>query len=295
MKKINIGFSGNNMRIMELTDTGEVNRLEEVTLSFNLDNDKLLKKHRKEYLEEFSEIINGILDTSGLEPYEANILIDTGLAFMNIIPVDFSDRNSSINAHIHWDLSNYFPETYKDYNVKCFRLNNYPVSEKVDEVLLIAVSNIKTDFLKNVCNNCNIIVKKIEIDQFATEKYIRNKKSVAEASLIIGFRNNRLDLSLIVNGVLKYYDYEITEREIFKLPLLRQLNFFLKRFGNIKIVEINIYGEEKVTDLKNFLIESVKNIPDLNVGNIDILYDTEIHESKYAPLYGLAVSSNTTA
>lgn len=282
------------MRLMELNDTCEVNRLEEVTLSFNLDNDKLLKKHRKEYLEEFSEIMNGILDMSGLEPYEANILIDTGLAFMNIIPVDFSDRNSSINAHIHWDLSNYFPETYKDYNVKCFRLNNYQVSDKVDEVLLIAVSNIKTDFLKTVCNNCNIIVKKIEIDQFAVEKYIRTKKKFEEASLIIGFRNNRLDISLLLNGVLKYYDYEITEKEIFKLPLLRQLNFFLKKFSNLKIHDISIYGEDRVTDLKDFLKENVDHIPDLNIKNIDILYDTGIHESKYAPLYGLAVSSNIT-
>ena len=295
MKKINIGFCGNNMRLMELTDSGEVNILEDVTLSFNLDNDKLLKKHRKEYLEEFSEIVNGMLDTSGLEPYEANILIDTGLAFMNIIPVDFSDRKSSINAHIHWDLSNYFPETYKDYNVKCFRLNNYPVSDKVDEVLVIAVSNIKTDFLKNVCNNCNIIIKKIEIDQFAVEKYIRNKKPVSDASLIIGFRNNRLDISLLLNGVLKYYDFEITERDIFKLPLLRQLNFFIKKFSNLNLNEINIFGEDNVTELKDFLKDSVNNIPDLNIKNINILYDTGIQKSMHAPLYGLAVSSIATA
>lgn len=293
MKNINLGFCGNNLRIMELSETGEVSRLEEVTLSFNLENDKLLKKNKKEYLEEFSEIMHDITDAS-LEPVEANILLDTGLAFLNIIPVDFSEKNSNINSHILRDLSNYFPDSQKDFNLKCIRLNHHTVSESIDEVLMIAVSKIKTEFLKSICNSCNIIIKKIEIDQFAVEKYIRIKKKPAKAFLIIGYRNNRLDFSLILNGVLKYYNFEITERNNFKLSLLRQLNFFTGNFGSMKISDISIYGEEKITELNDFLKECIRSIPGLGI-NVDLLYDTGIHESKYAPLYGLAVSSGNPA
>ncbi len=274
---------------MELSETGEISRLEEVTLSFNLENDKLLKKNKKEYLEEFSEMMHDITDAS-LEPIEANILIDTGLAFLNIIPVDFSEKNSNINSHILRDLSNYFPDSQKDFNLKCIRLNHHTVSESIDEVLMIAVSKIKTEFLKSICNSCNIIIKKIEIDQFAVEKYIRIRRNPAKVFLIVGFRNNRLDFSLIINGVLKYYRFEITERNNFKLSLLRQLNFFTENFGGLKISDISIYGEEKITELNDFLKECIRSIPGLGI-NVDLLYDTGIHESKYAPLYGLAVSS----
>jgi len=291
LKKINIGFSGNNLRIMELGDSGEVSRLEEVILSFNLEDDVLLKKNRKEYFEEFSGVMKEVLDTSSLEPFHAGILIDTGLAFMNIIPVDLSEGKSNINSHLLWDLSNYFPDSYKDYSVKYIRLNNHPVSDSIDEILLIAISKNKIEFLKNLCNNCNIIIQKIEIDQFAVEKYIKSRKQTSDTALIIGYRNNRLDISLIIKGTLKYYDFELTERDNFKKSLLKQMNFFTGLSGNGLINEINLYGEEKIKDLKNFLTESLGSLPDHGVKNIELLNDDVISESKYAPLYGLAISN----
>jgi len=277
---------------MELSESGEVCRLEEVTLSFNLESDKLLKKNRKEFLEEFSENIGDIINSESPEPYEANILLDTGLAFINVIPLDFSEKETNINSHILWDLSNYYPDSYKDYNVNCFRFNNQIINDYIDEVLMIAVSKLKTDFLKNICNNCNIIVKKIEIDHFAVEKYLKKMKKTLSNSLIIGFRNNRLDCSLLLDGALKYYDFEVTERNNYKVSLLRLLNVFMGKFRNLKLQEINVYGEDNITELKNFLTENIINIPELNINNVDLLYDTGIHESKYAPLYGLAISSS---
>jgi Tfp pilus assembly PilM family ATPase len=226
------------------------------------------------------------LKYDGTEPVTAGVLIDTGQTFLNVFPIDFNEEQNNINSHILWELSNYFPETYKNFNIKYYRLDNNFLNEKTEEVLLIAIDKTKIEFIKNLCNASNVKIKNIEIDQFAVEKCLKENfpdEIKSKNVLIIGCKNSRLDFSLIVNEKLMQYDYENFEGENFKTALVNQINKFNTAPEESKIGKIFLYGEDITFRVKDFLEEQFGNIDTefINVSNNA--------DFRFSPLFGLAL------
>ncbi len=234
MSNLNLEFSGNTLRVLQLNETRDIIIKDERKLSFNILNEQTLKSKSADLISEFAVIIKSVLNDDSNEQ-RAGVLISTEQTFLNVFPVDFNEDQSSINSHILWELSNYYPETYKDFNIKYYRLNNNYFNENIDEALLIAIDKNAIGFIKVLCNGSNIKIRNVEIDQFAVEKCVKENypEEIKNTILIIGCKNNRLDFSVIARGYLKYYDYEIFEGKKFRNLLIRHLNIYNKGYSKI--------------------------------------------------------------
>lgn len=283
-----LGFTENILKVLRLNDSKEIILKDRFSLSFNINDETYLKRNHDELISEFSGYIFNILKNESPEENTASVVIDTAQTFLNVIPVDFNEDHNNINSHILWELSNYFPEKYKDFKIKYYRLNNNNRNEGIDDVLLIAIDNNKINFIKKLCNASNVKIKNIEIDQFAVEKCLKeNYKSdiLNKNILIIGCKNSRLDYSLISNEELKYYNYDLSEVNNYKTSLVKQMNFFNYTFSNKTIGHIFLYGNENLDNVKNFL---EVEFPNLKISTIDSL---GLNDSSFASLYGLALKN----
>ncbi len=287
MVNLNLEFSGNVLRILQLNESKQIISKNEFNLSFNINDDSNLKKNKNDFAEEFEECINKITKDSGHEFLKAGILIGTEQTFLNVTPIDFTEDAGSITSHILWELSNYFPETYKDFNIQYYRLNNKYHNENTDDILIIAVNKNKLEFIKHLCNAGGLKIGKVEIDHFALEKNLKEiypDENKNKTILVIGCKDGRFDYSLIVNELLKYYSYETYERSEFKNLLISQINSFNASLFNIE--KIFLYGNESTAIIKLFLEQQFLNIP---VSVITIPGNSD--DTKFAPLYGLALKN----
>lgn len=285
MSNLNLEFSGNTLRVLQLNEAREIIIKDERKLSFNILNEQTLKNKSEDLISEFAVIIKSVLNDDSNEQ-RAGVLISTEQTFLNVFPVDFNEDQSSVNSHILWELSNYYPETYKDFNIKYYRLNNNYFNENIDEALLIAIDKNAIGFIKVLCNGSNIKIRNVEIDQFAVEKCVKENhpEEIKNTILIIGCKNNRLDFSVIARGYLKYYDYEIFEGKKFKNLLIRHLNIY--NMGYSKIEKIFLYGDENTEHVKKFLDEMMEN----NKVSF-IKYNEGYSDSRFSALYGLALKN----
>jgi len=290
---LSLGFSENVLRILRLNDSGKIVFKDEIDLGFNMNDDEYLRKNRDELVLSFTEKLSDLLrdETGSID--EAGVLIDTSQTFLNVFPIDFQEDQGSINTHILWELSNYFPGSYKEFNIKYYRLHNKYLSDGIDEVLLIAVDKNKIEFIKNLCNGSGIKIKNVDIDQFIVEKCVREfyPAELKERTVLLGgCKNSRLDFSLITNEKIKYYDYENAGTSNINTLLVKQMNFFNSMFNEDPPGIIFLYGDQNAEVVKNFLNEKFESLP---VILIDPFLKTGSEEnlSKYAPLYGLALKN----
>ena len=173
MENINIEFSDDRFRVLQLNSLKEIILKEEVELGLNINDVKYIKRNKKEAVNIFSEKFSELPFGEENNISKACLLLNTPQTFLNVFPVDFNEEKNSVDSHILWELSNYFPETYKDYIVKYYKLNNNFLSENTDEVLLIAVDKNRIDVMKTLCNGCGVKIVNIDIDQFAVERCIK--------------------------------------------------------------------------------------------------------------------------
>jgi len=290
---ISIEFSENFLRVLKINDSREIIFKDEIGLGFNINDILNFKKSRNEITSLFSEKINETKIFENSEDYSVCVLMETSQIFLNVFPVDFHEDKNNINSHILWELSNYYPETYKDFIIKYYRLNNNYLNEYIDEVLLIAIDKNKFDIMQSLCNGNGIKIKNIDIDQFASEKCIKeiySEEFKSKNILLIGNKNNRLDFSLIANEKIKYYDFSNTNKHNQKSVALQQINYFQNIFIEINFDRIFLYGDESTIELMNFINEeknnyNVKLLNPVNEG------DNSVNNSIYAPLYGLALKN----
>lgn len=289
MNSLFIEFSGTVFRTLLLNDSGETILKNESGLGFDINDEALTGKNPEELFRQFADTFPEIHQAANDEPVSAGILIGTNQTFLTVLPIDFNEDQSSIDSHILWELSNYFPETYKNYTVKYYRLNTSLI-ENIDEILIVAVNRGKIEFIKNLCNSINILIKSVEVDQFAVERCLKisgHAKLKDKISIILGCRNERLDFSLMQNEKLRYYDYETYTGTNFQIPLINQINYFDSAFGEIE--EIFFYGEDSaLSSIRNFMNEQFSKI------NTPVIGCGGINDPRFAPLYGLALKNQQT-
>lgn len=282
MANVNLEFAGNMLRVLRLDDAGSLMQKDEFPMNINFSDEMVLKKNRDDLVTELSDVMRSSLNES-TEGESVGILLDTSQTFLNVFPVDFDEDQRNINSHILWEFSNYFPETYKNFNIKYFRLNNKLTGSNIDDVLMIAIDKAKIGLIKELCAVCGMKIRNIEVDHFAVEKTLKvlhSDRLKNRCVLLIGSRNNRLDYSFIVNESLHHYDYDISDGISFKNLITSQLNFYNSEYD--KAEEIFLYGISNVTSIGKFLSEQFPEV------RTNILSMGKSKDLKYAPLFGLA-------
>ncbi|MEZ4688735.1 MAG: pilus assembly protein PilM [Ignavibacteria bacterium] len=291
MINLNIEFSDNTIRILRLDKLKRILSKDEVNISFSLSDETVMRKDKFDLIHEFEDAISEVLKKDPeIENNDANvtagILIGTEQTFLNVTPVDFEEDNSSVTSHIIWELSNYFPDTYKDFNVRYYRLNNNRVSENIDDTLLIAINKKKLEFIKTLCDSSGIKIRNIEIDHIVIEKCLKEKYPddiIGKTVLVIGIKKGRVDFSLLSDGEIRYYDYACLGGSNLKYLVVNEINLLNSLLFNIE--NMFIYGEDSNNELREFLKEQFEN-----TGVFNINYDNT-DDTAFSPLYGLALKN----
>ena len=100
MDSINIEFSDDRFRVLQLNSLKEIVLKEEIELGLNINDVKYIKKNKKEAVNIFSEKFSELPFNEEYSISNACLLLNTSQTFLNVFPVDFNEEKNSVDSHI---------------------------------------------------------------------------------------------------------------------------------------------------------------------------------------------------
>jgi len=304
LEKLILSFSDEFIRVIGINDLNEIILLEEVNSIIDFGKDISYYKNNTTVISETTDAIRSVLNTDISKIRNCGVVIDSAQAFLNTIPLDTSDDESAVNSQIMWEISNYFPETYNDFNIKYLKLNNHKYSENIDDVLLIAIDKFKIDFCRRVADELKLNLKAVEVDHFAAEKIISEiyeDKSSENDVLLVGYKHGRIDITLLTKGKIRHYEYISRDDNDYPSVFAESLKTMKTTVPMLDVKEIFIYGDGFSSGAADNFSDIYKNIPVTVVDPFmkvklsrEILSEKSSDHSLYrfTPLCGLASKMN---
>jgi len=292
---LGISFSGDTIYFSELSYREGLLRLEKAghtKAGFDFSNDfSQFKSSQKEILNISSEIKN-FLNSNNITTDNVSVSIGAEQAFIIILPLKYNEGRKSLNSRIYWELSNYFPETYTDYVINTFRMNNVLPSKDYDDFLIIAMHRHTIEFVKRIFKMADINLGFLDIDHFSAENSLRKNyenKLIGKKILLIGLKKRRIDYGYIDNGKYKYFAYSVSKSDNeYNLSLMRKIKSLLHTDPVSGGVDgIFLYGNEinqdtlnAVKDLAVAEVEIINPFECINASEL-LLADREFRKSSY--------------
>lgn len=295
-----IGLYEKSIKFLEINKENKISFAFHLTDNFNIDNLYSPNKLSDTALNEMSEQINEVLSKSKTTSHTSKLLLDTNYCFANVIPLDFTEGNDKINSNILWELSNYFPDSYKNYKISYHKLISDLYSDNIKETLIVAIKNNFIEAVKKLSKQINIKISSIDIEHFSSEKYfraIRKNLFTGETFFIIGCKKNRMDLSVINDSGCIGYDYILLEDSNYTDKLEK---FYLnaeEKYLDRKINNIYLYGDETTSSVYKIINDLAKKSrlilsnPFYEIGITENVSSEIVSEGyKFVPLCGLALN-----
>lgn len=297
---LTIGLYEKSVRFLEINKDNKISFAYQISDNFNFENMYSQNKISDSYFNETSERINDVLNKSKITSNTSKLLIDTSYCFLNVIPLDFRESSDKINSDILWELSNYFPDSYKNYKISYHKLIPDLYSENIKETLIIAIKNNIIDAIKKLAGQINIKIGSIDIEHFAAERYfrkIRKGYSDSENILVIGCKRNRFDFSIINDSGCIGYDYILTDDSNFQDKLKANYLKIEDKYRQMQINYIYLYGDESTSTAYKIINDAAQNSrlilsnPFYEIGITDNFDSDIVSEGyKFVPLCGLALN-----
>ena len=295
-----ISLSDKSIRFLETNKDKKICFAHQVTDNFELENIITQNKLTDSYINRASDEINKVLKSSGTSAHTAKLVFETGQCFANVIPLDFSENKEKISSNILWELSNYFPEDYKNYKINYHRLLTESLTETIKETLIIAVKSSKLEAVKKLSGRIDIKINSIDIEHFSAEKYFRaiRKELITEENIVVmGCKRNRIDYSIINNkGCFAYSFITIDDDSAFQENLAKAYINFEKKYKNLDIKNIYLYGDEMTSTVYKTINDSSVNgrvilsNPFYEIGITDKVNTDIVSEGyKFTPLCGILI------
>lgn len=296
-----IGIYDKSIKLLEINKENKISYAGQLSGKFNSENLFHPNKLSESNMNEIAGLINKELEKSKTKENVSKLLIDTGFCFTNVIPLDISETKEKISSNILWELSNYFPDSYKSYKINYHKLLSDFYTDNIKDTLVIAIKNDLIEAIKKITGLIDIKISSIDIEHFASEKYfryIRKNLFDGEIILIIGCKKNRFDFSVINDKGCYYYDYFLPEDSVFQDNLVNQYLKIEKIFSGTQLNNIYLYGDETTSSAYKIINETAKN-PKLILSNP--FYELGITENvetdiisegyKFVPLCGIGINS----
>jgi Tfp pilus assembly PilM family ATPase len=248
---LGISFSSNTIYFTELIQddsSAKIEHTESTIVDFNFENELGNYKSSQKDLSNIAGEINTYIAKRNLNVKSASVSISSSQCFCLILPLDYSEGKQSVNSKIYWELSNYFPDTFNQYHVYTYRLNNVLPCKYSDDYLIIAVHKNTIEFIKRIFKLCSLEIKLIDIDHFSSVyslKYNYYNDLMGRKVLILGLKNTKADFGYIDNAKYKaIYQTKFNNETEFNLVLTKKLKNIFNLYGEFqKPEEIFIYGD----------------------------------------------------
>jgi hypothetical protein len=298
-----ISFSGKQIHLLEITEKKEIVFFDSLYAEYNINDNLILERFNDTLVFSYSELINRSIKGRKYNDARIGLLLNTNLAFINVLPLDYSHPDETIRSNIIWDLSIYFPEHYKEFSVNYSRIKRNFYSPNISESLVVALHKVKMEFIKSIFEFCNLNLQIVDLDHFAAEKCIRilhSNEFSTGPGLIIGFKKDRIDLSIIDEKNLFYYDYIITGSKGYKNSTVSTLKKIYENNLDSVFKNIYLYGDTNLTSIQSSVSEVFSDkevkipnpLPLFNHTAISKVIDNFENEGyKYLPLFGLVLKT----
>ena len=303
MRVLIIGLLGKKISITEISEKKEIIFFENLVPDFDLNEKILLDRYTDTMIYSYSDLINNTLKSRKFDNHRVGLLVNSSIAFMNLLPIDYNESQDTIRSQILWDLSNYFPQNYKEFIINYYKIRKTNITPNVKDTLLIAIHKVKMEFIKSVFEFCNLNIHITDIDHLSAEKCIKKVYSSDfknYKNLIIGFKKNRIDLSIIDDNTLYYFDYVNTENLNFQDRFLKTLGILYEKNLDLLFEKIFLYGDGNLENVQKLIatvfpdkIAIISNpLSVFNYSKIENSMDNFENEGyKYTSLLGLAFKS----
>lgn len=298
MAVLSIGFAGRTLRLLTLGPSGEVASSMTAALNFDIGEESVFTKDADEYSAGFSELIKNFLRAEDASGLKAGVVIDPSSAFICVLPLDFSEPGTALESHIQWEISNFYPDSSRNFSKRYYRLGEPLFSGDIFESLLIAIDRRRIRFIKSLCLNAGIHLKNIEIGHFASERCLTELygRSVRGNSVVLSSCSiSRVDTSLLRDGKLCYYDFDLTWGENPASVLYRQITAVTQRLGaNETLTEIFLYGDASGPVMSQGFSEIFGGT---KLTHLDLFpakigdRNSKSDSSPFVPLFGLALKN----
>lgn len=252
METINILYSDKFIRVLSFDDQKNIRFIDEIdyidsTLFF------LEPKINSKRINEFSNLILNLLKKYNLAVDGINLILDSKLAYIATIPLDFTDEIENINSSLIWELSNFFPDSYKNYKISYQKINTDDKTfTNFGNTLIIAYHKHIGEITKRISELSAINFLSINFDNFTSTNFIKQHYN---DFIAIGGKKSKVDISYFLKRTLKYYSAfypDDSQNDTLEKVLLQSLT--IPEFSHIK--NIIIYGEKKSAQIYDILKRS---------------------------------------
>jgi len=299
---VGLDLADGTIRLIEIKHSSKgkiLSQLGEITTDINFESVEFSTYLRDStFTAKFTELISTLLKRNHIKAKEAAVALNSAQAFITQLPVDSHLSRSELYEHLHWELSNYYPDESSD----SFTIATHFVKRLngAREILLVAVRREIINFLKTVFSQCDLHLRIIDIDHFAAEHALRdNYLDIATMDVaLFGLKAHHLDVSVISKSKFLFYRHcrleNITEAHYF---ITREIATIQEKLSAVALDNIFLYGNEvnnelcvSLSQMLNLPVEQMNPFRSLAVSGA--LKNSEAVRTtfyKFAPSAGLAL------
>lgn len=249
MNNLLIEYSGTKIRLLQFNSERVIylDQLEFVDSGFFYLEPKVNSKK----VAEFTELLVSHLRKHNIIADAIKLVLDSRLAYISCIPLDFSDEAENINSSLIWELSNFYPENYKN-----FKINFQKINQGNDELaylgntLIVAYHKNIAEVTRRISEVSSLKISGVNFDIFTAGNFI--SKHYAKNFVSIGVKSNRVDMTFYINGAVSFF-LPINIRESNYDAVIEELKKMFLIPGYEEINNLFLYGESSAQVFLSFL------------------------------------------
>lgn len=162
-------------------------------------------------MDEFVEHLSTFLSQKSLPVHTAAVALDTGLLFVNTIPIEDPSAPPLIEEQIAWELNEYFPDSPRNAFISDYETMLKPDSRPYTEVLAVSVRREFVHKIQRAMKRLNLQLGVIDGDHFgaATAMRMNHPETARKRVLLAGVKQERVDISLLQHDGMESYCYRM--------------------------------------------------------------------------------------
>ncbi len=234
--------------------------------------------------------------TGALMPPIRNVAVtfDTAFLFLAAIPTEPRSPEPVLHERVAWELKQYFPSVPADQFVTDMHVIANPAAQQYDELLVVAVKRDLTRAVRRALETHGFALRLVDADHFSTELALKLNypDTYSRFVALVGIKDQRLDLSLLRNGVIEAYHYYQLSAKTDAIQILGTLSR-----ESPDLASIMVYGPAldnalliQLRQASTIVVESLN--PLRHVGVADTVQLPESSASppyRFAPAIGVAL------
>lgn len=156
----------------------------------------------------FKESLRAFLKVHRIASRRALVAVDSSSLFVTSVPLTEPVTKHELKGQIAWELEQHFPgTTAADFVSDGLRLPS-PSTDGTADYLCVALRRQYARILESMLADRGLTVEAIDVDHVCVEHALRMSypDSLRKAILLVGFKEDHLDVSRVMNGAMETYE-----------------------------------------------------------------------------------------